>query len=519
MNDCTRSLLWAAALGTVLFAPALAPRAVMAQPSASPPAEGGAAVPAPPEPVPEPPETEVDLEAVLRGDGRGMTADAVAERAVRTAPSVERAEAAVQQAQAGADRALIGFVPQLSVSFRYTRLSEIDNPNLFGGPSIDPDMVPALVAGVDDPDARFLWQTTLTSQAELASFEFPILLNNYQFRASVQYPVSDVFLSVWPAFEGAQASTEAARLRREAQEREVALQAREAFYNYARARGAVAVARISVEQAEARHAQVEAFVTAGTAAPVDELRMRAQLAAARVAVARAEGGVQVAGTALRTLLHLEGGTRIAVGEDVLAPLPELDAEPEALVGRAMRQRRDVRAVRRLIEATGHQIDAAEGSRYPHVAVAANFDVANPNPRVFPQTDEFRESWDVSAVLTWSPHDLLEGEAQASDARARRAQARADLRSLEDGIRLQVIDAATSYRSARQALEAARLGVDAAEEGYRVQMERYRAGASTANDLIDASAEQLRAQLDLVNSAIDARVAWARLRRAIGREAR
>ena len=49
------------------------------------------------------------------------------------------------------------------------------------------------------------------------------------------------------------------------------------------------------------------------------------------------------------------------------------------------------------------------------------------------------------------------------------------------------------------------------------MERYRAGAVTVSDVIDASAEQIRAQLDLVDAAIDARVAAARLRRAIGED--
>lgn len=488
-----------------------APAAVVAQ--------TGASEPAPPSrlPIPEPPETVVDLEAVLRGDGRGLTADAAAEGAVATAPSVERARAAHRQARAGAQRALYGFIPQLSISFRYTRLSPITNPSLFSGPSLDPDLIPAIVAGVDDPEARFLWETTLTAQSELSDFQFPVLLNNYAFRVSAQYPVSDVFLSLWPALEGAQATAEAARLREEAQRREVALSAREAFYNYARARGALAVARIALEQAERRHAQVQAFVAAGTAAAVDELRMRAQVAAARVAVARADAGVELGATALRTLLHLDADARIAVREDVLEPLPELHGDAERWVREAMHRRPDVRAVERLIDAAGHHIDAAEGSRYPHLAVAANLDVANPNPRVFPQTDEFRESWDVSAVLSWSPHDLLEGEARAEEARAQQDQARADLRGLKDNVRLQVVDALTSYHAARQALESAHLGLEAAEESYRVQMERYRGGASTVTELIDASAEQLRAQLDLVNSAIDARVARARLLRATGDE--
>src|SRR5690606_23461939 len=127
------------------------------------------------------------------------------------------------------------------------------------------------------------------------------------------------------------------------------------------------------------------------------------------------------------------------------------------------------------------------------------DLSNPQPRVFPQTQEFRESWDVSAVLSWSPHDLLDGEAQAGEARALRDQAQADLRALEDGIRLQVTEAATSYVASREALAAAQVGVEAAEESYRVQLERYRAGAATLTDLSDAAGEQARAQLELVSA--------------------
>src|SRR5690606_31851952 len=138
----------------------------------------------------------------------------------------------------------------------------------------------------------------------------------------------------------------------------------------------------------------------------------------------------------------------------------------------------------------------------------------PQQRVFPQTQEFRHSWDVSAIVSWSPHDLLNGEAQASEARALRDQAEADLRSLEDGIRIQVTDAATSYIAAREALEAARVGVDAAEESYRVQLERYRAGAATLTDLTDAAGEQARAQLELVSAATTARIAQAALARSL-----
>src|SRR5690606_9773543 len=191
--------------------------------------------------------------------------------------------------------------------------------------------------------------------------------------------------------------------------------------------------------------------------------------------------------------------------DVLAPVPPLREDVETLINRALDQREDVRALRSLIRAAEHRVTSAEGSRYPHLTVAANIDFSNPQQRVFPTTAEFRHSWDVSAIVTWSPHDLLEGEAQASEARALRDQAEADLRSLEDGIRIQVTDAATSYVASREALEAARIGVEAAEESYRVQLERYRAGAATLNDLTVAAAEQARAHPELSHAASTAQI--------------
>jgi outer membrane protein len=465
--------------------------------------------------VPSPPESSIDLEAVLRGTGDGLTADEAARRAVDSAPSMTRARATRRVASATVERAVYGFVPRLDLSFRYTRLSEIQNATLMQGPDIDPDVLNALVDQVEDPVARELHRGQVQFLLGFSDFRFPVLLNNYSFNAQLAYPVSDVFLQVLPAWEGAQENERAAERSIDAQSEEVAFSAREAFYNYARARGALAVAQIANEQALARHRQVQAFVAAGTAARVDELRIRAQVAATQVAVARASGGVEVAQIALRTLMHAADTEELAIGEDLLAPLAPLPAPPAELVQRALDERDDVEALEHLLEAGRHQIDAAEGSRWPHLAISANLTVANPNQRVFPQTEEFRESWDVSAILSWSPSDVLSGEALANEARARRDEVQANLTQLTDAIRIQVYEAATAYASAREALDAARLGVEAAEESHRVQMERYRAGASTVTDVLDASAEQVRAQLDLVNTAIDARVAWARLSRAIG----
>ena len=446
------------------------------------------------EQAPPPVEQEIDvapaatagltLEA-LYSEG-GITADDAAARARESAPSLESARQAARAADAGATRAWAGVLPRLELSARYTRLSDIEQPNLGEDFGIDFD------------------------------FEFPNLLDNYAFRASVIWPVSDLFITILPAYRASSDFADAQRLQAEAQELTVALNAREAYFSYARARGALLVAEATVGQIEAHRLNVEALVNAGVAAPVDLMRVDAQLASARVGVARAQAGVAIAARALRTLMHIEGDDPIVpLGTSLLDVPPAISATRAQLVARAIEQRAEMRALRLVTSSREELVTARAGERWPHLAVQANYDLANPNPRVFPQTDEFRSTWDVSVVLSWSPNDTLTGQAGMRQAEAELAQARADIAALEDGIVIEITQAYETSASARASLEAAQVGIQAAEESYRVRVEQMRAGTAVTRDLIDAETELTRARLQLIDALIDVHLANARLERAVG----
>jgi outer membrane protein TolC len=90
----------------------------------------------------------------------------------------------------------------------------------------------------------------------------------------------------------------------------------------------------------------------------------------------------------------------------------------------------------------------------------------------------------------------------------------DLQQLEDGLRIEVSQAYEAYKAARDAMEASKAGIAAAEESFRVRREQFRAGAAVATDVIDAENEVQIARLNLVNAAIDGRIAKARLDRAV-----
>ena len=472
---------------------------------------------APPAAPASPPEA-LDLEAVLRGSGGGLTAEEVATAARRTAPSVARDRTLLEQARSGAAQAYLAFFPRLEFTARYTRLSPVTNGGLSSG--ITPEqqrMLEQLVANVADPSAQALFQVNLDSQVALANFTFPVLLNQFSIGAQLTVPLSDMFFQVMPIYEGAERAVEAQEAQMQMHAAESSQSARETFYNYARARAATAVAEETVRTIEAQERVLASAVAAGAVPRVDLMRLRAQLASARVAVERARGGSAVAAEALRMMMHVEGSAEIAVAEDLLAPLPEVRESREALTELAMSQRPEALALNHLQRARDRQIEAAEGSRYPHLILQGAFSVDNPNNRIFPQTERFIENWSMSAVLSWSPNELFEGEERARQARSARSQTDADLDSLRDVVRMQVAQAYENLRASRLALEAARSGIEAADEGVRVRTEQLRAGSGLITELMAATADRARAQLDLVTAAIDARIAYSQLQRATGRD--
>lgn len=448
----------------------------------------------------------------------GLTADAAAARAVETARSIERARAAIELSEAGARRAWLGVLPQVDLSARYTRLSRVSNPS-FGGGGLTPEQEAAardLIAGVADPNAQLLFTGTLEAQLALVDgFTFPQILDQFGLRASVTYPVSDVFLTILPTYRALLDATEASRVQVEVERETVAFSAREAYYGLVRARGAQVVAQASVAQAQAQRRQVAALVEAGAAARVDLMRVDAALASAQVAVTRTGAGVAISEAALRQLLHLPGTDAVEVGDDMRRAPPALPGTRDELVDRAVSARAEVRALQTALSAQRAQVDVQRNRRYPHFAVAANLDVANPNNRIVPQEREFRATWDLSAVVSWSPNELLDASRRADEARATMAQTEADLRALEDGIRVDVIRAFEQRAAAAGAIEAAAAGLAAAEEQYRVRFEQLQAGAAVTSDLIDANTDVTRARLQLLDAHIDLHVAAARLRRAVG----
>ncbi|MCB9591761.1 MAG: TolC family protein [Sandaracinaceae bacterium] len=449
-----------------------------------------------------------DLEALLRGDGGELTSEALATRAVERAPSLAGADASIARVQASVQEVWASIVPTVTVGARYTRLSEIQNDPLvsgLGGGGAD-----ALVAGVDDPEARQLWATSLAQQQALGAQTIPVILDQLVFEAQVQVPVSELFLSLLPRLEAAEAAVDAERARRDVVESTLRLRAREAFYGALRARALAGVTAARVRELEEQTRLAERGREHGAVRRSDVLGAQAQLAAARADQATALGMVSAADGAVRSLLGLPPDAPLTLGEDLSAPLAAQPRSLHALVGLAFERRAEVQTIRHALRATRSSRSAAEGARWPALRVAFGAQVANPNTRYVPQRERFDATWDLSVVLAWSPNQTIAADARANAASAEATRLATELESFRDALHREIASAHADDRAASARLAAARASLEAAVEAHRARSLERAEGEATTADVLESESTLASARMRVVDAAVGARLARARL---------
>jgi outer membrane protein TolC len=249
------------------------------------------------------------------------------------------------------------------------------------------------------------------------------------------------------------------------------------------------------------------------------LRAQAQAKNVEVLLIRARNFELVTMSRLRTLMADRSARQYKVGEDLLGPPPALRvaADQETLLAEAERNRSEFRALREN-EASLKSLAALDRSdSHPRLDAMGNVVYANPNLRIFPQQEQWDASWDVGAVLSWTPTNIAAANARARERQAQIQELRAQRRQLQDALRVELVEATSLIAEADAALASGQQALVAAEESYRARREVFQVGKGTLTELSDAEVELTRARLAVINAQIDARTARVRLNHALGRD--
>jgi outer membrane protein TolC len=434
-----------------------------------------------------------------------LSADEVARRAQSTSFEVAARSDERAAAQAAVDQALASYLPRLSGSLRYTRLSNVPASSL-GNVVLAPTAMPG---SVPDP-----------TRTVAVPMEFASISNQYAAQATLQIPLSDYLVRLPQTHESAKDSARASALSERATRLRVAAEARAAYYQWWRARLQVAVAEKAVAQARGHLQDVKHAVDVQAASNADVLRVESQVAAAELLLVRTRNAVVISETQLRTLMHDDSTKSYDSREDLSAEPPAELAEGQAmptLWDEAGRQRLELQALDEEARAVEQQAQVALVPGMPRLDLVGNATYADPNQRIFPQTDRFRGTWDATIQLSWSPTDLPGSLATRRSAKARARQITDQRAAALDGIKMEVTQAAQALGEARVAVATAQRGQQAAEESCRVRQVLFQNGRATSVELTDAETELTRARMDLVAAQIDRHLAAIRLRHALGRD--
>ncbi len=446
------------------------------------------------------------------GPGSPLTSETAAARTVSTSKYAAIDEAKLRVAAAQVDAAWDAYLPRLTLSARYTRLSPITPPSLGGPPGTFSVIAtgPGVQAG--QPITGAPGQNLIAAQG---GFTFPVILDQYVTQASLLIPISDYVFRIHQNHAAALQSYEAAKWNGKATLAQASADARVAYYNWLRALGSVLVARAAVGQADAHLKDMKHRLDAKVVTIADVARVEANLAAAQLAQIRTEGLVMITDANLHMLMHAAGDEHFLPGEDLEAELPKISSDLPALQATAMAKRPELKAIDAQINAGDKQGDAISAGLWPRLDAIGNVTYANPNQRFIPQSPEWKATWDVSLQLSWSPNDWLVASDNKKVVQGNVGVLKVTRESIVDALHMEVVQAYVKVREAEASIVATKVELRAAEEAHRVRKEQFTLGTTTSALLIDAEADVTRARLNHLNARVDLRIARVQLRKAVG----
>src|SRR4051812_30372846 len=249
---------------------------------------------------------------------------------------------------------------------------------------------------------------------------------------------------------------------------------------------------------------------AGTGVGLDVTRARAQLAATRAALIASRNARDHAHLDLLRSLALPIGTDIAL-TDSLSPSAITETIPDepTLVAQAIRNRPDLIAEDRRIQAAKQGISAIKAERLPSLGLVADDGVIGKNGAKLLNT----YTWGLQVTLPIFDGFRREARIQEQQAVVKEAEVRR--RDLEQQAQIDVRGALLDIANAREQLDAATERLRLAEQEVTQARDRFNAGVAGNADVVNASLA-LTASRTLVNDAETAyQLARVSLARAIG----
>jgi outer membrane protein len=343
---------------------------------------------------------------------------------------------------------------------------------------------------------------------------YPDVPDNWRARIDLQWPIY-TFGRIEGLERAAKADALATGKDVETAKADVRLDATRAFWALVTARESVRVVEEALKLVESHLKDVKNMFAVGMVAPNDVLSVEAQVARERVLLIDARNMRDVAEADLRRATGIPAETAIEIDAS-LDQVPASAPEVGSLLAEAKAARTERQALQARATGLDERKSAVAAGLKPIVAVAAGYDYAKPNPKIFPRTNLWMDSWDLGVNVSWPLWDGGRVKADVAEVAANKRAVDERLADFDTALVFEVRQRRLDLDAARASIAAAGEEVAAAAEARRVVTERFKAGLVTNTEVLDAQQALLVAELQRTQAQGAARLAQARLDRAVGR---
>lgn len=413
-----------------------------------------------------------------------LTLDGAVQLAITNSKQLQLSTAKTNAAHSKVTQGQNAFIPQVTVTSGYTRLSN----------NIEPFVISIPGFGTQALNPQILNQ--YTNRASISSTLFNGLRNQNNLK-STQY------------------LEKAAQLDAEKDVAEVRFNVISAILNLYKGQQTLRLVVENLKLAQSRITDITNMYNAGTALENDVLRTGLVQTNLDISKLDVESALATANYNIAIMLGLAENALLEFDETTLFPVAEQKASAdwikEALENRSEKKASESRAL-----VSKMNIKNAQSNYMPSLVAGFNYYYNRPNARIFPQADAFKYTWDIGLTLNWNLTQLYTTGAQVREAKFNLEQSTVTTSIIEDNIKMEVNANYNAYSVAKAKIDAAQKSLEQARENQRVTKNKVDAGFNLQTDLLDADAFVMQGEINLLNAKVDAQVAYFRLLKSVGR---
>ncbi|MGC8595343.1 MAG: TolC family protein [Candidatus Kryptoniota bacterium] len=289
---------------------------------------------------------------------------------------------------------------------------------------------------------------------------------------------------------------------------DVALNTNIAYFNYLQAVRIAKVQEEALEQAKQHLKRAEAFYHAGTAPQFDVAKAEVDVANSKVNLINAKNQIKISRIQLENVLgkKLPEG---AVLKDVLE-VPQAEISTEEALQEAIKNRPSLLASQAMVKASRSLLTSAWTSNFPTISLAGGYKWTG-----FNLSGPLYNSWNVGVSFSIPIFAGWSIQAGIDQAKANLKSAEASNELAMQQLYLDVQQQEFALEEAKEAIDASQKLVDNAEIALKLAEGRYNSGVGSAIEVTDAELTLSNARIAYIQSLYNYRVAYARLRHAMG----